>query len=61
MGFSSGAVFSFSRNDTLRNVLKELMSALSHPSTEVEIKALDVLILEILHILDVTRLLACDI
>jgi hypothetical protein len=60
MGFSSGAVFSFSRNDTIRNVLKELMSALSHSSTEAEIKALDVLILEILHILDVTRFLACE-
>jgi hypothetical protein len=60
MGYSSGAVLSFSRNDTIRNVLQTIMSSLSHSSTEAEIKALDVLILEILHILDVTRFLACE-
>jgi hypothetical protein len=60
LNFSSGAVFSFSRNDTIRNVLNELLSALSHSSTESEIKALDVLIMEILHILDVTRFAAGD-
>jgi hypothetical protein len=59
-GYSSGAVFSFSRNDTIRNVRQTIMSSLSHSSTEAEIKALDVLILEILHILDVTRFLACE-
>jgi hypothetical protein len=47
LNFSSGAVFSFSRNDTIRNVLNELLSALSHSSTESEVKALDVLIMEI--------------
>jgi hypothetical protein len=61
LNFSSGAVFSFSRNDTLQNVLKMLLSdLLSHSSTESEIKSLDVLIMEILHILDVTRIAAGD-
>ena len=60
INFTSGAIFSFSRNDTIRNVLNKFMSALSHSSTEAEIKALDVLILELLHILDVTRFAAGD-
>jgi hypothetical protein len=60
LNFTSGAIFSFSRNDTIRNVLNKFMSALSHSSTEAEIKALDVLILELLHILDVTRFAAGD-
>ena len=34
--YSSGAVFFFSRNDTIRNVLNTLMSSLSHSSTEAE-------------------------
>ena len=58
MNYSSGAVFSFSRNDTIRNILNKFMSALSHSSTESEIKALDVLIMELLHLLDITRFIA---
>jgi hypothetical protein len=34
------------------------MSALSHSSTESEIKALDILVMEIMHILDVTKFAA---
>jgi hypothetical protein len=36
------------------------VSSLSHSSTKAEIKALGVLILEIVHILDITRFLACE-
>jgi hypothetical protein len=55
MNLYSGAIFSFSRNDTRRNLLAKILSALSHSSTESEIKALDVLILELLHILEITE------
>jgi hypothetical protein len=58
MNLNSGAVFSFSRNDTIRNILGKFMSALSHSSTESEIKALDVLITELLHLLDIIRFIA---
>jgi hypothetical protein len=54
----SGAIFSFSRNDTTRNVISELISTISHSSTESEIKALDILIMELLHILDLSRFIA---
>jgi hypothetical protein len=47
MNFTSGTIFSFSRNDTIRNVPNKFMSALSHSSTEAEIKALDLLMLEL--------------
>jgi hypothetical protein len=32
VNFSSGAIFSFSQNDTTRNILHDFMSALSHSS-----------------------------
>jgi hypothetical protein len=54
----SGAIFSFSRNDTTRNITNEYMSSVSHSSTESEIKALDVLITELLHIIDVATFIA---
>ena len=46
MGLDSGAVCSFSRNDTI-------IFTLSHSSTEAEIRAIDLLIRELLHILDI--------
>jgi hypothetical protein len=58
MNYTSGAVFSFSRNDTIRNLINELMSSASRSSTESEIKAIDVLITEILHILDIMRFIS---
>jgi hypothetical protein len=54
LGFDSGAVFSFSRNDTIP-------SSLSHSSTEAEIKALDELIRELLHIIDLVRFTAGEV
>ena len=58
MNLYSGAIFSFSRNDTIRNTTGEFMSSISHSSTESEIKAIDILILELLHILDITRFIS---
>jgi len=58
MNNTSGAIFSFSRNDTIRNILGSILSSLSHSSTESEIKAIDVLITELLHILDIARFVA---
>ncbi|MBL4704060.1 MAG: Ty1/Copia family ribonuclease HI [Flavobacteriales bacterium] len=49
-GYNSGAIFSFSRNDTT-------VSSLSHSSTEAEIKALDLLIQEIVHFIDICKCL----
>ena len=46
MGYDCGAVLSFSKSDTIP-------SSLSHSSTEAEIKALDELVREVLHILDI--------
>ena len=58
MNNTSGAIFSFSRNDTIINIIGDLMSSLSHSSTESEIKAIDILITELLHILDIARFVA---
>eukprot|EP01034_Spumella_vulgaris_P032431 gene32431-biopygen27626 len=55
MNWSSGTIFSFSRNDTSSVLLKQFVSAISHSSTEAEIKAIDVLIHELLHMLDLAR------
>ena len=46
MGYDSGAVASFSRNDTI-------VSSLSHSSTEAEIRAIDLLLRDLIHILDI--------
>ena len=46
MGLDAGAVTSFSRNDTI-------VSTLSHSSTEAEIRAIDLLLRELLHIIDI--------
>jgi hypothetical protein len=51
-------VFAFSRNDTIKNLLNEWMSALSHSSTESEIKAIDLLMMELLHMLDLSRFIS---
>ncbi len=51
MGLDAGAVLSFSRNDSI-------MSSLSHSSTEAEIKAVDELMREMIHLLDVSRFCA---
>jgi hypothetical protein len=48
MGLDAGAVLSFSRNDSI-------MGSLSHSSTEAEIKAVDELMREMIHLLDVSR------
>ena len=52
MGYNSGAIVSFSKNDTIK-------SSLSHSSTEAEIKAIDEMIQEIeykLEIFDALRI-----
>jgi hypothetical protein len=46
MGYDSGAVSSFSRNDTI-------VSSLSHSSTEAEIRAIDLILRDLIHILDI--------
>jgi hypothetical protein len=51
MGLDAGAVLSVSRNDSI-------MSSLSHSSTEAEIKAVDELMREMIHLLDVSRFCA---
>jgi hypothetical protein len=51
MGLDAGAVLSFSRNDSI-------MSSLSHTSTEAEIKAVDELMREMIHLLDISRFCA---
>ncbi len=48
MGYDSGAVYSFSTNDTIT-------SSISHSSTEAEIKAIDHLVRMLEHIMDVTQ------
>ena len=48
MGYDSGAVYSFSTNDTI-------VSSVSHSSTEAEIKAIDMLVRVLQHILDITQ------
>ncbi len=48
MGYDSGAVYSFSTNDTI-------VSSISHSSTEAEIKAIDLIVRMLQHILDVTQ------
>jgi hypothetical protein len=58
MNWCSGTIFAYSRNDTIRNLLNEFMSSLSHSSTESEIKAIDILMMELIHILDLTRFIA---
>ncbi len=47
MGLDAGVVLSFSRNNSI-------VSSLSHSSTEAEIKAVDKLMREIIHLLDVS-------
>jgi hypothetical protein len=49
MNYDSGAIRTFSRNSTTSG------TTLSHSSTEAEIKALDELIREIMHILDIVE------
>ena len=46
MGLDAGAVANFSRNDTI-------LSTLSHSSTEAEIRAVDLLLRELMHIIDI--------
>jgi hypothetical protein len=45
LGYDSGAIHSFSKNDTI-------LSSLSHSSTEAEIKAVDEIVREMMHIKD---------
>lgn len=53
MNTCSGAVKSFSKNDTTP-------SSLSHSSTEAEIKAIDEWIREVIHIIDIVSYLCAD-
>ena len=52
MNYDSGAIRTFSRNSVTSG------TTLSHSSTEAEIKALDELIREIMHILDMVEFVA---
>jgi hypothetical protein len=59
LNWDSGAIASYSRSDTVSSLLRGyLESTISHSSTEAEIKAIDMLILELLHILDLARFIA---
>jgi hypothetical protein len=51
MGLDAGAVLNFSRNDSIMNFL-------SHSPTEAEIKAVDELMREMIHLLHVSRFCA---
>jgi hypothetical protein len=55
LGFDSGAIHSFSKNDT------RLYSTLSHSSMEAEIKAIDELTRVMLHIMDLVKFICGEI
>jgi hypothetical protein len=73
MGYNSGAIMSYSRCDTITSIPVPITippntdiddintTTLSHSSCEAEIKAVDMLIREIIHIRDMLKFLGYDI
>ena len=53
LGYDCGAVMCFSRNDTIK-------STISHSSTESEIRAIDVLLRELIHIIEICLFLSIN-
>ena len=54
LGYDCGAVMCFSRNDTIK-------STISHSSTESEIRAIDVLLRELIHIIEICLFLSINL